>query len=794
MNTEVQAALAELGVAGSFAVRRQEPADALVLEVDGVGAIRFPVTSTTARALIAVAVRSPYGWKDKTIVDPKVRDGWELPKSKVRIDGRRWNPHLRVQLEAMKAKLGLSGSGTLTATLDKLTIYGPGQFFTVHRDTEKSDTMIGTLVVVLPSHGTGGAIRIEHQGKRVEYRRTARAAKQLELIAFYADCHHEVRPVESGHRLALVYQLHWQPGAEDGASEVPERLAGRFEAVREAIEEHFATPQTRRFALDPNDATRPEKLVYLLDHQYTQRNLGWDRLKHADALRAQALRHAAERLDLEVHLALADVHEVWQCEAEYEGGNGRGWYGRYEDDDDDDDHADEDDYTLVDLIESSVALAHWKDASGRAVSHAGVRVDDREVCLTTPSDALRPFDSNYEGYMGNYGDTLDRWYHRAAIVLWPRARSFIVEAKASPEATMKRLTAELRRAGPGRPQALARARMLLEVWPDLRRELEQASGLPSVLRLAHAVHDAALARMLLAPLRPETVPAAASAPLRALLERYGEPWCRGVVMAWREPVVKGGRRITAWAAFSPACLRGFVAGGPGGVALAGWIVEGQWRELQEVVGAMKARGKRYDRDAYREHAPEVSTGALAVLQGCVLAEMHETHAAVLARLVGEGSPLSLLERADLVLAAAGELGPKQRREWQVDRWLRDVEQAMLAALAEPSRGEGDWSIRTTRTCKCKDCGELHAFLESERVSLGWPLAKDRRQHIHGVIDGLELPVTHVTRRVGRPFTLVLTKTEALLRREGKWRGRCERRVAGVRGALGTGRAGKTGRR
>ena len=33
--------------------------------------------------------------------------------------------------------------------------------------------------------------------------------------------------------------------------------------------------------------------------------------------------------------------------------------------------------------------------------------------------------------------------------------------------------------------------------------------------------------------------------------------------------------------------------------------------------------------------------------------------------------------------------------------------------------------------------------------------------MHSRIDGAELPVTHVTRRQGRPYTLVLTKTDAL---------------------------------
>ena|SRR5881392_1854879 len=53
------------------------------------------------------------------------------------------------------------------------------------------------------------------------------------------------------------------------------------------------------------------------------------------------------------------------------------------------------------------------------------------------------------------------------------------------------------------------------------------------------------------------------------------------------------------------------------------------------------------------------------------------------------------------------------------------------------------------------------------------LAKERRQHIHSRIDGAELPVTHVTRRQGRPYTLVLTKTDALFAREQEARARDE---------------------
>jgi hypothetical protein len=47
----------------------------------------------------------------------------------------------------------------------------------------------------------------------------------------------------------------------------------------------------------------------------------------------------------------------------------------------------------------------------------------------------------------------------------------------------------------------------------------------------------------------------------------------------------------------------------------------------------------------------------------------------------------------------------------------------------------------------------------------WPLAKERRAHVHQVVQRHELPVTHQTRRTGSPYTLVLCKTTALFARD-----------------------------
>ncbi len=317
---------------------------------------------------------------------------------------------------------------TLRAELHNLLVYETGQFFAPHQDSEKADGMIGSLVVLLPSEAKGGALVNEHHDEKVSYRGSP---KQIVLVAFYADCRHEVRPLTAGYRATLTFNLFL-----DAADHRSARSASKpADALVELVREHFATPRPERGPARPLEPP-PERLVYLLDHEYTQKGLSWQALKNGDAVRAALLRDVAARLDCEVVLALADVHEIWSCEDDWEyGGYGSGRRGsRYaradEDDAEEDDSAE--DYTLTDLCDSDVHLRHWVSSSNKRVQAISGEVLPDEICFTKPTVDLTPFKSEHEGYTGNAGNTGDRWYHRAAVLLWPRTRTFAIRAKASP--------------------------------------------------------------------------------------------------------------------------------------------------------------------------------------------------------------------------------------------------------------------------------------------------------------------------------------------------------------------------
>jgi len=191
-------------VPGAFSAQILAPADALQVEVNGVGAVRTPVGGPLAKKLIAVGRPAKFGRAEQTLTDASVRDTWEITPDLVTLDGPAWEATLGAVLDGVRDELGLPPTTTLRAELHAMLVYGKGQFFLPHQDSENDDAMVGTLVVSLPSAHTGGELVVEHGGESVTYRMSK---EELSFVAFYADCRHQVKPVKSGYRVTLTFNL-----------------------------------------------------------------------------------------------------------------------------------------------------------------------------------------------------------------------------------------------------------------------------------------------------------------------------------------------------------------------------------------------------------------------------------------------------------------------------------------------------------------------------------------------------------------------------------------------------------
>lgn len=776
MLIDVTESLAAITAPGSFCTRATASPEHLDLEVKGVGPVTWPVSAETARKLRDVARPAKYGWRAKTFVDPQVRNTWAIARSRIKIDKRKWKKTMAPQLELIRDQLGLPDGGELEARLYKMLLYEAGQFFVPHQDSERSDDMVGTLIVALPSAYSGGSTHIEHRGQKVMYRPLKSRAEQLTFVAFYADCHHEVRPIKEGYRIVLVYDLISKQPALGSASSLDEESLDKL-ALN--LDTYFTTPVPARYSRQR--AAPPDKLVYLLDHEYTRKSLGWNRLKNGDRSRALALRDAAHRLDCKIFLAQADVHEIWSCEGDdyYDGWGYRGYSGRRYRDADNDPES----YQLHDLVDSDIELRHWLDSTGKTIRAVNSPVSDAEVCYTKPSVECDPFRSEHEGWMGNTGNTVERWYHRAAVVLWPRERTFVIRAKISPVWAIRQLSRLIDKGA--RAEAREKANALLPFWVACAGRDSSEQFFEGTLKVADALQDAKLATSLLEPFRLDRLTPDGLSYLVNLLGSHGQTWCWQLFIIWVRYFERfSGDGEVKWLHFMPTfCQTLRNEGARPGRALAFQVIAYQW-------SLIKARCEQGLADVTYPPAIEqlsaLSRRLAPVLQSCVALDNREVHESIVSFLTAEDTrypvrSLVALLRGNLDGHTAGERIDALRLG---TIYQHCIDQLQLI-LAAPGRAQDDWSMIPPAGCSCKLCVCLGEFLSHrDRVRFEWPLAKDKRRHIHGVLDRYKLPVTHTTRRTGSPHKLVLEKTAALFTREQDLRSSYERELAWLQSLRG----------
>lgn len=400
-------------------------------------------------------------------------------------------------------------------------------------------------------------------------------------------------------------------------------------------------------------------------------------------------------------------------------------------------------------------------------------VRNDEICFTRPSVDLAPFRSEHEGYTGNAGNTVDRWYHRAAVLLWPRTRAFAIRTTASPAWGIREIGKIL---GRGKLD-LARQRVseVLPFWKRVALDEKPPGFADHVLQVAYAVEDFGLATALVDPLAIEQVAPKSASRWGDLLARYGLTWCTQVIERWasRDQRYGENERRLQWLGTLPALAAPLCARADG-VGLARRILDLQWRWLR---ARLDGWTKPPVSSSSRKSLAKAGEAIVALCAAAEIAGAPDLQSTIVERLTFERD-----YPADAALAVLREAASCGAAATGLAMLHADWSRALAALVATPPRAPGDWSITTKLGCRCELCLTLAKFLRAaNQQQLEWRLAKERRAHVHGVLSSHELPVTHVTRRTGSPFTLVLTKTRALLTRDAAERATWARDLAWLRG-------------
>ncbi len=709
------------------------------LQVEGVGVMPFPLRPTSTTRLIAACVPAPYGKGTQTLLNKKVRNTLELDPGKFSL-GDRWNDAIAEETRDIAEQLGLPADH-LEARLYKLLVYEKGGFFLPHRDSEKHDRMVASLIVVLPYPFDGGALTVHHgNAKQVLKFSEAAGGRAPSYAAFYADCEHEVSQVTRGVRLCLAYNLVLtekpaKPSGSAKPSDAIERLAGSI--------------------VDWTLKQRTKPLVFALEHQYTERGLSVDLLKGADRQLAEQVVPAAEKAGCAVHLAQVSRHLMQFAD---DGSFGRGYRSRG--------GASRTKIEIGETYEDDLHASEWTDTEGKKLPWGAIAFDPTAVISSTPIDKWTPTSEEFEGYTGNAGNTLDRWYHRSAIVVWHREDQFEVIASSGAYDSIplfcsmvsKLSKTPKKRRDESRSACIRFAQAIIVRWPRQN----------SVARRHSAQGDSKLDSFPVALLKLADRDVISRFLSKLAAEDSALPLSSFVVDACRE---------LGWNAFAPELKLLMSGESRAGEAPAFRDIE--WLEafccdatkdpgkpaLARALCAVAA--KRFCKPPpprYSHYRRELSVEeqSLPHLLKALVASGCDQE---LSQVIGfiQASPQAFDTDA-CQIPCLNKLIPWSRKQSgqvpaPLTAWLTAMRRQLEEATARKPAAPTDWARPAEVKCRCEYCTQLNTFLADPASEVGRiPAREDRRVHLLGMIRTHQCDVTDTLDRSRSPFSLVLKKT------------------------------------
>jgi hypothetical protein len=250
--------------------------------------------------------------------------------------------------------------------------------------------MFATIIIVLPSLYTGGQVHVSHGTTSKIFDLAHSSAFTTSLLTWYTDVMHEVKPLTSGYRLALSYNLiHTSPG-------IPRpNLPDMHSAVSHL---RHIMHKWAKGAYDGSDGNS-DIIAYLLEHQYSHINLQAGALKGKDRHLVSNVRGVAEEEGFMVCLANLEYHIVGEADdcGGYYSGYGRKrnrWYDDYSDDNTEvPDMGEESDRSLT--------VQNLVDLDGLSMMGGNLNISEDDLIPQNPFEDTEPDDKSYEGYMGN---------------------------------------------------------------------------------------------------------------------------------------------------------------------------------------------------------------------------------------------------------------------------------------------------------------------------------------------------------------------------------------------------------
>ncbi|KAG9595558.1 hypothetical protein KCU77_g4325, partial [Aureobasidium melanogenum] len=339
--------------------------------------------------LIEVAHQAPFGKGEETIVDTSVRNTWELSPHRFSLS-EHWQPYVDSITVLACSELRVKGDG-IHAELYKMLLYEKGAMFKRYADSEKAPEMFGTLVISLPSAHWGGAVVVSHNGQRCLLQ-----THNHEYLAWYSDVLREVQEVTSGYRWVLTYN----PIQTD--SEHFNSTASAEQKLRGIL--------TDWNKINKSGSGEADRIIYQLDHKYTDASIRLKTLKGSDLLKAQRLFSVGDQMGYALYLASLEKQVHGSAES-----GCHGYRSRY---DDEEEGSDGEFHAIEDVLEESLTLTRVVDPDGLVVI-TDLAIKEEDILQEEAYGDRDPDEHEYEGWTGNAGATSTHWFKDSVLVMVP---------------------------------------------------------------------------------------------------------------------------------------------------------------------------------------------------------------------------------------------------------------------------------------------------------------------------------------------------------------------------------------
>jgi hypothetical protein len=248
--------------------------------------------------------------------------------------------------------------------------------------------MFATVTIVLPSAYTGGRVCVSHSSSTHTVDFASSSAFSTSVLAWYTDVKHEVKPIATGYRFALSYNL------VHSSYEVPRPSLADFNSAFSHL--RHILRKWHKGAYGENSETNT--IAYLLNHQYSASNLnkGIKALKGVDAHKVANVRLIAEQLGYMVCLAnlLYTVSGVAENDPDYR------WRRHGYDDSDEEEQITP---MMEEILETDLRISNVVDLDGNSLLNPNnnLYISEDSLVPRDPFEDAEPDHTELEAYMGN---------------------------------------------------------------------------------------------------------------------------------------------------------------------------------------------------------------------------------------------------------------------------------------------------------------------------------------------------------------------------------------------------------